>query len=47
MPALKIAKLAVDASSKENYKGIGYYMIWVASIFAGPLSLSTWLIELI
>jgi ribosomal protein S18 acetylase RimI-like enzyme len=34
IPAMKVAKLAVDATAQENYKGIGSFMIYIAKSFA-------------
>jgi len=34
IPAMKIAKLAVDSVSQEKYKGIGSFMIHIAKSFA-------------
>jgi ribosomal protein S18 acetylase RimI-like enzyme len=34
IPAMKIAKLAVSKTSREQYKGIGSYMIYLAKIIA-------------
>jgi len=34
IPAMKIAKLAVDSMSQEKYKGIGSFMIHIAKSFA-------------
>jgi len=34
IPAMKIAKLAVDSTAQEKYKGIGSFMIYIAKSFA-------------